>query len=319
MYYITFRFAVYGDMGSTNARSLTRLQEDVAHNIYDAILHIGDFAYDLDFQNGRNGDLFMNQIQPIAAYVPYMTLPGNHENMYNFSHYKNRFTMPGGDGQGQFFSFDVGPVHMVFISTEFYYYMEWGFQQIVNQYRWLEQDLKEANKPVNRAERPWIILMGHRPFYCSNSDDPPHCTNMENMVRVGLPVSHKYSLEELLYKYHVDVAVTAHEHSYERMWPLYNNTVCNGSLSEPYTNPKAPVQLVTGSAGCNENTDPFIRHPWPYSAFQSDDYGYSRFQVNKTHIHWQQVSDEKEGAIIDKITIIKTQHQRFDCPSKDHH
>ena len=30
--------------------------------------------------NGRYGDAFMNQIQPIAAYVPYMACVGNHEN-----------------------------------------------------------------------------------------------------------------------------------------------------------------------------------------------------------------------------------------------
>jgi hypothetical protein len=30
-------------------------------------------------ENGRVGDDFMNKIQPIAAYVPYMTSPGNHE------------------------------------------------------------------------------------------------------------------------------------------------------------------------------------------------------------------------------------------------
>jgi len=29
--------------------------------------------------NARVGDDFMNQIQSIAAYVPYMTCPGNHE------------------------------------------------------------------------------------------------------------------------------------------------------------------------------------------------------------------------------------------------
>ena len=31
-------------------------------------------------ENGRRGDQFMRQIEPIAAYVPYMTCPGNHEN-----------------------------------------------------------------------------------------------------------------------------------------------------------------------------------------------------------------------------------------------
>jgi len=30
-------------------------------------------------EESRVGDDFMNKIQPIAAYVPYMTSPGNHE------------------------------------------------------------------------------------------------------------------------------------------------------------------------------------------------------------------------------------------------
>ena len=42
------RFAVYGDMGNVNAQSLTRLQEDVIQGMYDVILHVGDFAYDMD-------------------------------------------------------------------------------------------------------------------------------------------------------------------------------------------------------------------------------------------------------------------------------
>ncbi|KAJ9581517.1 hypothetical protein L9F63_023308, partial [Diploptera punctata] len=42
-------------------------------------LHVGDFAYDMDTDNGQIGDDFMTQIQPIASYLPYMTCPGNHE------------------------------------------------------------------------------------------------------------------------------------------------------------------------------------------------------------------------------------------------
>ena len=36
---------------------------------------------------------------------------------------------------------------------------------------------------------------------------------------------HAYGIEELLYKYGVDLHFQAHEHSYERMWPVYNSTV----------------------------------------------------------------------------------------------
>ncbi len=57
-----------------------------------------------------------------------------------------------------------------------------------------------------------------------------------------------YGFEELFYKYGVDLEFWAHEHNYERLWPVYNKKVFNGSLEEPYKNPKAPVHIITGSA-----------------------------------------------------------------------
>ncbi len=55
-------------------------------------------------------------------------------------------------------------------------------------------------------------------------------------------------MEKLFYDYGVDLALWAHEHSYERLWPVYNLKVYNGSANEPYNNPKAPVHVITGSA-----------------------------------------------------------------------
>ena len=40
---------------------------------------VGDFAYNLEDDNAKVGDEFMRQIEPIAAYVPYLVTPGNHE------------------------------------------------------------------------------------------------------------------------------------------------------------------------------------------------------------------------------------------------
>ena len=90
--------------------------------------------------------------------------------------------MPGGDGQSMFYSFDIGPAHIVSFSSEFYYYVQYGWTQIVEQYKWLMDDLEKANEPGNRSKRPWLISMCHRPLYCSNSNDPEHCTNKDNLV-----------------------------------------------------------------------------------------------------------------------------------------
>jgi len=49
------------------------LQDEVQEGTLDAILHVGDFAYDMNSDNARVGDQFMRQIETIAAYVPYQT------------------------------------------------------------------------------------------------------------------------------------------------------------------------------------------------------------------------------------------------------
>ena len=44
-------------------------------------------------------------------------------------------------------------------------------------------------------------------------------------------------MEPLLAKYGVDLSIWAHEHSYERLYPVYNYTVYNDDNA--YVNPKS--------------------------------------------------------------------------------
>lgn len=48
------RFAVYGDLGNVNGQSIPRLQQEVHRNNFDAILHVGDMAYDLHTVGSEN-------------------------------------------------------------------------------------------------------------------------------------------------------------------------------------------------------------------------------------------------------------------------
>jgi len=208
--------------------------------------------------------------------------------------------MPGAQGnwsQNMWFSWDLANVHFIAYSSEVYFVnREW----LSVQYAWLENDLRMANK--NRDKTPWIIAYGHRPMYCSNIDGDD-CTTPRSIVRAGL--------EELFYKYGVDVIIEAHEHSYERLWPVYNET-------RDYINPKAPVHIISGAAGCNEQdgicVNAILGPKGPWSAFRSwlpGLYGYGRLRVhNATSLHWEQVYDIT-GSVEDAIEIVQHQHAPF--------
>jgi len=304
------RIALFGDMGTDNAASLPHLQRAADGGDLDAIVHVGDMAYDMYEDEGRRGDLFMRQVEPVASMLPYMTCPGNHEWHYNFSNYRARFgnSMPGRE-EDMFFSFDVGPVHFVSVSTEFYYYLNFGISQVVRQYKWLEDDLSK----VDRSLTPWVVIYGHRPMYCTN-DDRDDCTKFETRTRIGLPVLNWWGMEDLLAKYGVDLAFWAHEHSYERLFPVFNRTiVMSPDPDEPYTDPKAPVHITTGSAGCREKHDGFIPNPPRWSAVRSSQYGFTRMMVaNATHIHLEQVDVETEGLpVVDSFWLVQHNHGPF--------
>ncbi|ESO96417.1 hypothetical protein LOTGIDRAFT_150028 [Lottia gigantea] len=309
------RFVFYGDLGFINSQSVPRLDKDIQNGMYDVALHVGDFAYNLDTYSGTTGDNFMNIIQPVAANLPYMTCPGNHEFANNFTQYKRRFFMPGDEnGDRMYYSFNVGPIHIISFSTEYFFDINYGIMQIPRMFEWLKNDLRKAT--INRNEQPWIVTMAHRPMYCSN-DDRDDCTHHESLVRVGVPILHIFGLEDLFNEYGVDLMLWAHEHSYERLWPIYNREVYNGSRQYPYTNPGAPVHIITGSAGCQENIDPFDKDRPYWSAKRIPDYGYTRMAViNRTHLYMEQVSDSKGGSVADQMWLIKEKHGPYPTAMK---
>lgn len=324
----SFNLALFGDLGLINGQSIPRLIKDVDEERYDVIIHNGDFAYDLNTHHGQYGDEFMRKMEPIAARVPYQTSVGNHEIAENFTHYDMRFTMinSGGLSNGRannfYYSFNVGPIHFIAFSTEFYYFLESvGIGSLNSQYEWLIADLKHASSPSERAKRPWIIVFGHRPMYCS-SRDRDDCSKDTNILRKGLPFTGSYALEKLFYDYGVDVLLWSHEHQYERFLPIYDGQIYNGTdlPNKPYYNPRAPVHIISGSAGCQERLDPFKGTPAVGSVKQISDYGFTRLKASRCELEFEQVSDDQAGTVVDnfviskdKQTFPKTSDSAYDC------
>lgn len=310
------KMIVFGDMGADNPQSLPAIIRDVQTGQWDLSLGIGDYAYDMYELNGSRADDYFAANEPVYAELPSLVCPGNHESSYNFQHYTYRWNtnpvntgpLPPAAGKevaGQpnnwWFSYDVGNVHVLSYSTEvFFDYIH----MLPSMLAWIQADLDLANR--NRQKIPWIIMIGHRPNYCSCDGD---CDGAATTTRT--------LLEPLMFRFGVDLMINAHEHNYERLYATYKSThvAGNGSLVE---DPQASVYIITGDAGNSEGHEPFTRDAPEWSAVRSNTFGYSRLTVhNDTHLYWEQVMTDSGqpatdyGKVIDTFWLIQHSHGPF--------
>ena len=183
-------------------------------------------------------------------------------------------------------------MHFAAINTEMYYdYVDEDTppdysSQRAAQYAWLDQDLAKA-----RASCDWVIVYGHRPMYCSDVDSLGDCTSDAQVLREGY--KGQYGMDELIARHHVDIYFTAHEHSYERIFPVTAG-VLDPQQNHTHHNPRYPVHIVSGSAGCQEGLEWFDNVFVPaWSVIRSGTYGYGHLIAhNTTHLYWDQLLDE---------------------------
>ena len=146
----------------------------------------------------------------------------------------------------------------------------------------------------------WIITVAHRPMYCSSDHLWNDCTTEAAMLR--------HHLEPLFNRYKVDLAIWAHEHTYERSWPVYKSQVINNENHQsPYHNPNSTVHVVSGAGGMYSGLNGFDRTE-PWLAFRQSQYGYGLVTVNRTHLKWEykNTAGDMAGYVVDSFTIEKT-------------
>ena len=256
---------------------------------FDACLISGDISYaTIDPPNHEiewTWDSYMIQVEPYAAVIPFMATVGNHEatpgnktnatGTYNDiwgAAFQSRFFMPANGNGNLWFSFNIGPVHVASISSEHNYTI--GSEQ----WLWLQNDLQS----VDRSVTPWVFVSLHRPIYSSDEDEyGSHCPGGVFAV----------NLEPLLVQNKVDLVLQGHEHCAERTQAHINGTVItaavnqgNGTASNTYVNPGAPIYIVQGSSGAVQEESWVTPQP-VWSAFRIEDvYGYGIMEITGANL-----------------------------------
>jgi hypothetical protein len=217
-----FRFAHFGDHGSSEFSRLT--VQRVLERSPDFFLLAGDLSY-------ANGDQtlwnpWFDQLEPLAANVPMMVAPGNHEDEDNGGlAYKSRTSHPG---NGTFYSFDYNNVHFL-VSTAGCLVSD---GTLVQELLMMELDLAQAALRRAAGEIDFIVLVQHFTIWTDEEGRSP-----ANPTLVALE-------ENMLLLYGVDLLIDAHDHSYQRSVPML--------LGLP--NPLGYVQVVAGGGGVGIRT-----------------------------------------------------------------
>lgn len=269
----------------------------------DFSLFNGDLAYEISDDAGKRGDSFYEDYQSIATTRPMVFAPGNHEWFYNFSLLNYRTKMPlFNETNNHYYSWDMGSVHFIQFNYDFYDVVDEATQK--RMYDWIENDLRMANASENRTQRPWIVAYTHRPIYCS--------TNMLSDKEEGRCYSFypkRKIWDELLYKYRVDLLLSGHVHSYERMGAVYQNhsmsyeSYYDSQGVQTIKNPTATVHIVDGSAGNDYfmQDEPIV--PNNYSIKGDLNISYSIVTVHNDSVISFKHIKSSDGSIIDQFYL----------------
>ncbi|MCL2448104.1 MAG: metallophosphoesterase family protein [Polyangiaceae bacterium] len=245
-----FRWTSYGDLATPNtAWVLSSAQAKFAVPAVERfapLFHLlnGDLCYaDLNptAQPATWTD-YGNNVQPSAAFRPWMPCPGNHEIEFNngpqgFTSYLTRFALPdnGTAFPGRWYSFRVGTALFISLSADDVIYqdggpfvsgpsaltpaastgnppIEAGTSLYINGYsggaqtRWLEKTLREAREDESID---WIIVQMHQDALSSSKTG--------NGSDLGL----REAWLPLFEQHGVDLVLCGHDHDYERSYPVH--------------------------------------------------------------------------------------------------
>jgi hypothetical protein len=273
-----FNFGAAGDWGCTpNATSTVKnmMEKGIELN-----LGLGDYSYK------PSAKCWLDAIQPLFNKTRISI--GNHdvENKTLVQQYMNTFNLTR-----QYYNFDIRNVHFLAISTE-----------LQNESDKLDQLNFVINDLDNASSNPaidWIVVYFHRQAYTSPSLNEP-----DTIMRD--------TYHPLFDKYNVDLVLQAHNHNYQRSYPLKYNQEdptspikVSNETNNYYSDLPGPIFVTVGTGGIN--LYPLLGKA-PHIVNQANSsYGFLNVDVinNGTKLSAKFLSNN--GTVGDQFTIVKSQ------------
>lgn len=271
------RFTHFGDHGITahsvaNTAAVRARAPDV-HFI----------AGDLSYANGTQSvwDTWFDQLAPLAASVPVMTAPGNHEHedlFWGSRAYRTRLRQPG---PGSYYAFDLGRVHFLALTAGALFAADRDL--LLEELRFAAEDLADAAARRARGELDFIVVLQHFTLW---TDQLGRAPNDPPLVLLEEP---------LLVRHRVDLVMTGHDHFYQRSRPM--------AFGRPDAR-RGYVQIINGCGGQSLRQ---IRRPvQPWSAFVLDPprYCFTEYELDGLTLAGRTfASDGAEPAEVDSFAI----------------
>ena len=237
----SFAFAGDYDCDSTTRETVNAMKK----NNPDLVLAVGDLS------ETRDPDCFFKMFKSLDEKGKLKVALGFHDmndgddSSSRFSQYLSHFDMTD-----SFYSFDYKNIHFLVMNTGLDSLIPYGKGS--QQYNFVKSDLAQAS---NTNKIDWIIVVSYQPFYTS----PTVHLAPGNLGVLYSPLFEKYG---------VDLVVTAHNHNYQRTYPLYSDSKHSSSPEikdkngNNYNNPSAPIYVTVGTAGAElyefDGQAPFI-------------------------------------------------------------
>lgn len=234
----TFRMFVVADMDltETSVPTVQRIKE-MKPKDYDFLVHVGDFAYEIESSGGKKGDDFFAQMSLTSRRIPYLITPGNHELNNEGKLMNYRFRMPNteetGMRQNHFFDFVLKGTYFMVLDFDFLYiYRDHKPDPFDIIHDWMKERISILEK---RTDVTWKVFVSHRPFSCSDF--------MAGDCYVNMYYFRRY--EDLLTKHGFHFSLNGHLHTYTRSRPLNRLK----ALPQSKIGSGAMVSIINGHCG----------------------------------------------------------------------